>query len=134
MIDDGVRESRLEIAPTHRSALGEDFLLRQPGAELVHGEKVVRFRSFRVTEFQALKRVRLTPLDLLRDLIRGVQHVDPRSLRRIRLAHLGRPVRQRHDASALLGRKRLRHQQHVTASVTTARRLTLTLLPLLPTV
>mmetsp|Transcript_14616 Transcript_14616/g.61732 ORF Transcript_14616/g.61732 Transcript_14616/m.61732 type:complete len:347 (+) Transcript_14616:1728-2768(+) len=103
MLDDRVGKRGFEIAPPHRAALLEHLLLGHARAQLVDGEQVGRLRSRWVAELHPFHGVRLASLDLLRDLVWGVQHVDPRALRRNRFGHLRRPVRQGHDPRASLG-------------------------------
>ena len=104
VIDDGVRESRLKspqrIDPHSARTSSCDSPVHVEG-----GEKVVRFRSSGLPNSKPSNASVSPPLDLLRDLIRRVQHVDPRSLRRIRLAHLGRPSVQRQERPPSLSRR-----------------------------
>ena len=61
--DDGIRERRLEVAPSHGAALGQHLLLGHPRAQLVHGQQVGRLGSIRVTKLQTLEGVGFAPFD-----------------------------------------------------------------------
>mmetsp|Transcript_3002 Transcript_3002/g.14115 ORF Transcript_3002/g.14115 Transcript_3002/m.14115 type:complete len:251 (+) Transcript_3002:1270-2022(+) len=109
VLDDRIRQRRLEVAPSHGPALTQNLLLGHARAQLVHRQQVRRLRPFGVAKLEALERVRLAPLDLLGDLVGRVQHVDPTALRGVGLGHLRRAVREGHDPRASLRDVRVGH-------------------------
>mmetsp|Transcript_7044 Transcript_7044/g.12510 ORF Transcript_7044/g.12510 Transcript_7044/m.12510 type:complete len:282 (+) Transcript_7044:163-1008(+) len=101
---------RLEIPPFHILYLLQNILLR---TIWLHGqiniEKIRRLGPLRIVPLNSWQAVRLTPLNLITNHLRGIEDIDARSVRRVRLGHFVRPVRQAHHArSARLDDHRLR--------------------------
>jgi hypothetical protein len=109
MGDNGLRQHRLELAPGHVPNLGQNvFLGAFRGLDgRIDIQEVGRLRPVGVVPLDARQGIRLAPLDLVADRLGIVQDVDPRSVHRVTLGHLGGPVRQTHDAGALLENYRI---------------------------
>mmetsp|Transcript_27436 Transcript_27436/g.66741 ORF Transcript_27436/g.66741 Transcript_27436/m.66741 type:complete len:347 (+) Transcript_27436:206-1246(+) len=102
LLHHGIRHERLKLAPAQFRDFAQELFHGPIRGGAVNVEEVRRLRPLGVVVLDTEERVRLASLDLVRYLLRCVEEVDSREIRRCRFAHLACPVLKRHDSRGAL--------------------------------